>query len=98
MLLIECPWCGPRDEHEFHCGGQSHIQRPGPAESVSDAQWAGYLFDRLNPRGAHAERWVHQYGCGRWFNMVRDTTTHQILAIYQMHEPCPVPSDKGAGL
>jgi heterotetrameric sarcosine oxidase delta subunit len=89
MLLIECPWCGPRDEQEYECGGQSHIQRPGPAEDVSDAQWAGYLYYRLNPRGGHAERWVHRYGCGRWFNMVRDTTTHQILAVYRMDEPRP---------
>ncbi|MEX1147998.1 MAG: sarcosine oxidase subunit delta [Sphingomonadales bacterium] len=37
MLRIECPWCGVRDETEFHCGGQSHVTRPGPAEDVSDA-------------------------------------------------------------
>ena len=24
MLLIRCPWCGPRDETEFHYGGQAH--------------------------------------------------------------------------
>ncbi len=25
MLLIACPWCGPRDETEFNCGGEGHI-------------------------------------------------------------------------
>ncbi|MGZ8625813.1 MAG: sarcosine oxidase subunit delta, partial [Actinomycetota bacterium] len=24
MLLIPCPWCGPRDEVEFRYGGQAH--------------------------------------------------------------------------
>ena len=28
MLLIPCPWCGPRDEIEFHYGGEAHIARP----------------------------------------------------------------------
>ncbi|MGC4251357.1 MAG: sarcosine oxidase subunit delta [Sphingobium sp.] len=89
MLLINCPWCGPRDEQEFHCGGQSHIARPGPPETVSDETWSRYLYERDNPRGVHSERWLHRYGCGRWFNMLRDTTSHKILVIYQMHEPRP---------
>ena len=25
MLLISCPNCGPRDETEFHYGGQAHV-------------------------------------------------------------------------
>ena len=28
MLLIPCPFCGEREETEFHCGGEAHIQRP----------------------------------------------------------------------
>ena len=28
MLLIDCPWCGPRDECEFSYGGEAHIKRP----------------------------------------------------------------------
>lgn len=44
MLLIDCPFCGPRAEIEFRCGGESHIQRPGPHTQVSDAEWADYLF------------------------------------------------------
>ena len=28
MMLIECPFCGPRDETEFSCGGEAHIARP----------------------------------------------------------------------
>ncbi|MFO1061925.1 MAG: sarcosine oxidase subunit delta [Dongiaceae bacterium] len=28
MLLITCPYCGPRDEEEFSYGGEAHIARP----------------------------------------------------------------------
>jgi sarcosine oxidase subunit delta len=87
MLLIACPWCGPRDEIEFRCGGESHIARPGP--EVSDQVWAEYLFYRANPKGAHRERWLHAAGCRRWFNLVRDTVTHEITAVYRMGESGP---------
>src|SRR3546814_5329175 len=73
MLLIDCPFCGPRAEIEFRCGGESHIQRPGPHDRVSDAEWADYLFNRENPKGEHRERWFHSAGCRRWFNAARDT-------------------------
>ena len=87
MLLIACPWCGPRDEIEFACGGQSHIVRPPP--SASDAEWTDYLFTRANPKGVHFERWVHAHGCRRWFNLARDTLTHEIKAVYLMGEAPP---------
>lgn len=90
MLHIDCPWCGMRAEMEFRCGGQSHIARPGPAEAVSDAEWGVYLSERQNPKGVHYERWLHQAGCRRWFNLARDTATHKVLAVYRMDEPKPV--------
>jgi heterotetrameric sarcosine oxidase delta subunit len=89
MLLIPCPWCGPRDEIEFHCGGQSHLARPEPWHAVDDATWGDYLFTRDNPRGLHLERWSHAAGCRRWFNVARDTVSHHILATYRMGEPVP---------
>jgi sarcosine oxidase, subunit delta len=89
MLLIDCPWCGPRDEIEFRCGGESHIARPGPAADVSDQRWAAYLFHRSNPKGVHLERWHHVHGCSRWFNIARHTATHEILATYRMDQPPP---------
>ena len=87
MLQIACPHCGKRPENEFHCGGQSHIQRP-PLDCTDEA-WADYMFHRINPKGESAERWRHTFGCGRWFNMVRDTVTHEIKAIYGMTDPRP---------
>ncbi|MGH8506968.1 MAG: sarcosine oxidase subunit delta [Stenotrophobium sp.] len=89
MLLIECPFCGPRDETEFRCGGQSHIQRPGPHNTVSDAEWGSYLYTRENPKGWYFERWVHASGCRQWFNMARHTLTHEIRVIYAMGELAP---------
>lgn len=90
MLLIRCPWCGPRDEIEFQCGGEGHIVRPGPYQAVSDEVWGEYLFFRRNPKGIHHERWLHLYGCRQWFNVVRDTVTHRIVASYRYGEQAPV--------
>ncbi len=88
MLLIDCPNCGPRAETEFHCGGEAHIVRPDPA-TPDDAAWAVYLFQRKTPKGVHYERWVHNHGCGRWFNAARDTVSDAFLAVYPMGEPPP---------
>ena len=90
MLLITCPYCGPRDESEFACGGEAHIARPTDSMALSDAEWADYLFMRKNPKGVHNERWNHTRGCRRWFNVARDTISHEISAVYAMGEPPPV--------
>ncbi|MDX1539848.1 MAG: sarcosine oxidase subunit delta [Geminicoccaceae bacterium] len=89
MLLIPCPFCGEREETEFECGGEAHIQRPRQPQALSDDQWADYLFMRANPKGVHFERWRHLHGCGRWFNVARDTVSDRILAVYRMGEPAP---------
>jgi sarcosine oxidase, subunit delta len=89
MLSINCPFCGPRDETEFRCGGQTHIQRPGPHDAVTDDAWASYLYVRDNPKGVHLERWVHALGCRQWFNVARHTVTHEIRAVYRMGERAP---------
>ena len=82
MLLIECPYCGPRAEIEFSCGGEAHITRPAHPDACSDAEWADYLFMRKNPRGSHREQWVHSAGCRKWFNVERDTVTYRIGSVY----------------
>lgn len=87
MLRIDCPYCGARDEAEFTFGGESHMERPGP--DVSDAEWAEYMFNRDNPKGVHFERWCHAFGCGQWFNLARDTVTHEIYRVYKMCERRP---------
>ena len=84
MLIINCPYCGPRDESEFVCGGEAHIARPLSENSISDAEFADYLFLRDNPKGLFLERWLHTAGCRRWFNVARDTVTHEIIEVYPM--------------
>jgi heterotetrameric sarcosine oxidase delta subunit len=86
MLLIRCPWCGPRDEIEFRYGGQAGLTYPADPEALSDEQWADYLFMRDNPKGPFGERWFHTAGCRRWFNAVRDTATHRFDATYRLDE------------
>ena len=87
MLLIRCPWCGPRDETEFRYGGEAHIPRPADPQAIDDAAWADYLFMRNNPKGWFRERWVHSAGCRRWFNAERQTVTHEIRRTYKPGEP-----------
>jgi sarcosine oxidase, subunit delta len=82
MLLIACPWCGDREEVEFHYGGQAHVPYPRDPETLSDGEWAEYVFFRENPKGLFAERWSHSAGCRRWFNVVRHTVTSEIVAVY----------------
>lgn len=90
MMLLHCPYCGPRDETEYHYGGQAHLPYPENPAELTDAEWAEYVFYRDNPKGPFAERWVHSVGCRRWFNVVRDTVSNQVLAVYKLDEPRPV--------
>ena len=76
MLLLTCPWCGPREEIEFRYGGEAGVALPGEAASSTSPEWAGYLFFRSNPKGLFTERWHHSHGCRRWFSVTRSTVTH----------------------
>lgn len=78
MMLIPCPWCGPRDETEFHYGGQADVRYPTDPSAVSDEEWGRFLFFRDNPKGSFTERWSHAAGCRRWFTVHRDTVTNAI--------------------
>jgi sarcosine oxidase subunit delta len=94
MLLIECPWCGVRDETEFNCVGEAHIARPLKPEELSDEEWADYLFMRKNPKGMHREQWLHAAGCRRYFNAERDTVTYRISGTYKIGEKAPSEAGK----
>lgn len=89
MQLIECPFCGPREEIDFTYGGQAHVAYPADPAALTDEEWAHYVFFRSNILGNFAERWMHSAGCRRWFNAVRDTGTYKFLAVYKLDEAAP---------
>ena len=78
MMLIPCPFCGPRNESEFAFGGPVKRARPDP-NAVSDAEWVDYLTVVPNPMGPVHERWHHVRGCGTWLTLWRDTRSHAIV-------------------
>ena len=86
MLLIPCPFCGPRPEIEFSYGGEAHVARAADPRAVDDAAWTEFLYVRSNARGDYAERWRHAHGCGRFFNVRRDTYTDRIETSYRSGE------------
>ncbi len=94
MLLIDCPYCGPRPEIEFGYGGEAHLARPENPEALSDEEWAAYVYWRKNTKGVFHERWVHSHGCRRWFNAIRDTVSYRILAVYEQGAKAPAVETK----
>ena len=54
MLIIDCPYCGPRPELEFAHGGQAHVVRPADPSRTTDDEWTEYLYLRKNTRGLYA--------------------------------------------
>jgi len=92
-MKITCPYCGGRNEDEFHWGGPSEVFRPiskdDPAQDISDEEWADYLHMVDNVKGDSAEIWCHSGGCGQWFNVIRSSVTHKISHVYKMGEPRP---------
>ena len=89
MLIIHCPYCGPRPEIEFAYGGQAHVVRPPDPSIVSADDWTEFLYLRNNTRGLHAERWRHVRGCARFFNAVRDTISDFFVMTYKLDDQRP---------
>ncbi len=89
MMIIPCPFCGPRNETEYAYGGQAHVAYPENPDGLTDEEWAQFLFYRDNPRGSYAERWQHSAGCRKWFNAVRNTHTYEITHVYRLDQARP---------
>jgi heterotetrameric sarcosine oxidase delta subunit len=84
MLLITCPWCGPRDQTEFSDAGDATLSRP--PEDAPEKAWVDYVYLRRNPRGPHTELWQHSAGCRQFVTVRRDTATHEIPATSPARE------------
>jgi heterotetrameric sarcosine oxidase delta subunit len=93
MLLIPCPWCGPRAHVEFTYAGDASTPPPAEPDATSDIDWHTHLHLRRNPAGPHAEFWHHSHGCRMWLRILRDTVTHEILASAPSEEPLPPTTD-----
>jgi heterotetrameric sarcosine oxidase delta subunit len=76
MLLIPCPWCGPRNADEFGYVGEV-VARPDPS-AATPAQWRGYLYLRANGAGWTTERWFHRMGCRRYVTLRRHRVSHEV--------------------
>ena len=81
MLLIPCPFCGPRSDAEFVYGEDASVShhRMDP-NNVDPTEWIKSVYLRDNPNGPHAEYWFHQNGCRKWLLVKRNTGTNQILS------------------
>ncbi|MQA82008.1 MAG: sarcosine oxidase subunit delta [Streptosporangiales bacterium] len=75
MMLVPCPWCGPRNVAEFRYVGESSA-RPDPA-TTSASDWRTYLYTRRNPCDWIKETWYHRMGCRQYFGLERHTMTNR---------------------
>jgi heterotetrameric sarcosine oxidase delta subunit len=78
MMLIPCPFCGPRAHVEFTYERPLEAIVPvgaGETEAVST------LYQRDNPRGPSVELWRHTHGCRAWLTVERNTASHAIGAV-----------------
>lgn len=78
MILLPCPWCGPRSVQEFAYEGEV-VPRP-EVPSTTPEEWRDYLFFRDNPRGWTVEQWYHRAGCRRFLVAERHTETNEVRA------------------
>lgn len=99
-MLINCPYCGPRDLSEFTYQGDGNRTRPDSASTDTEA-WYAYVYQRENPAGDHNENWQHSGGCRQHLAVVRNTLTHEISSVafaraalnhhHKPHDPEPGP-------
>ena len=80
MIRIKCPYCGVRDHAEFNYIGDATKIRPVNPADATPEDWFDYIYVRDNPRGPHEEYWQHIIGCRSFVKVLRDTSTHEVLA------------------
>ena len=88
MQVFTCPFCGPRDEREFHFAGEAGALRPDTTGPVSDADWAEYVYMHRNDKGVAREVWMH-LTCQEMFVMHRDTVSMEVLETIALRKDAP---------
>lgn len=79
MILIPCPYCGPRNASEFRYVGEQE-SRPDPNQATP-AAWRFYLYMQSNEAGWVTETWCHGSGCRRYLIVERHTVTNEVRAV-----------------
>jgi sarcosine oxidase subunit delta len=78
VILLPCPYCGPRNASEFRYVGEVSA-RPDP-NATSVEEWRTFLYTRLNPASWTTETWFHRAGCRQHFVVERHTVTNEVRA------------------
>ena len=76
MILLPCPFCGPRNVSEFRYVGEVS-ERPDPNETGVE-EWRAFLYARNNPAGWTTETWFHSAGCRQHLVTERHTVTNVV--------------------
>ena len=80
MQQFPCPFCGVRDEREFHFVAEAGKTRPETVDEVSPRQWAAYLYSQRNDKGPVREVWMH-LTCQELFVMYRDSVSMKVNGV-----------------
>lgn len=90
MQIFPCPFCGPRDEREFHFVGEAGKTRPDTTGDttgdISREDWAAYLHMHRNEKGVVREVWVHK-PCAEMFIMTRNSVTMDVGGTETLRVP-----------
>ena len=76
MILLPCPYCGPRNASEFRYVGELSARPDSNATGAEE--WRTFLYTRENPAGWTTETWFHSAGCRQHFVVERHTVTNEV--------------------
>jgi heterotetrameric sarcosine oxidase delta subunit len=76
VILLPCPYCGPRNASEFRYVGELS-ERPDP-NATSAEEWRAFMYMRANPANCTTETWFHRAGCRQHLVVERHTVTNEV--------------------
>ncbi len=87
MQQFPCPFCGERDEREFHFLAEAGKERPNTTVSIDDETWARYLYKQRNEKGEVQEIWMH-LTCREVFLLKRHSVTMAVSESVSLRQGC----------
>ena len=72
MSIFTCPFCGPRELHEFHF--HKTVAAPGASPFAQ-------VYQRANHVGESIEHWQHIHGCRAWLLVRRNPSSAQVFGV-----------------